>query len=179
MLDPADNRRVVGEVVEADPSAVEAALERAVATVPAWETTSADERAAILERAADLFEANIATLMAMAVREAGKTIPDAVAEVREAVDFCRYYAVGARAEFAAPQKLPGPTGEVNEVALRGRGVFVCISPWNFPLAIFTGPGGGGPSGRQRGHRQARRADPADRRSGGAAVATRRACRWMR
>ena len=138
VLDPADHRRVVGEVVEADQSAVEAALERAVVAAPAWERTPADERAAILERAADLFEANMATLMAMAVREAGKTIPDAMAEIREAVDFCRYYAVGARAEFASPQRLPGPTGEVNEVALRGRGVFVCISPWNFPLAIFAG-----------------------------------------
>ena len=138
VLDPADRRRAVGEVVEADDAAVEAALEQAVAGAPAWERTPADERAAILERAADLFEANMACLMAMAVREAGKTIPDAVAEVREAVDFCRYYAVCARAEFAAPQGLPGPTGEVNQMALRGRGVFVCISPWNFPLAIFTG-----------------------------------------
>ena len=76
--------------------------------------------------------------MALCVREAGKTIPDALAEVREAVDFCRYYAARARADFAAPLPLPGPTGERNQIALHGRGVFACISPWNFPLAIFTG-----------------------------------------
>src|SRR5436309_6367233 len=76
--------------------------------------------------------------MALCVREAGKTIPDALAEVREAVDFCRYYAARARADFAAPLALPGPTGERNQIALNGRGVFACISPWNFPLAIFMG-----------------------------------------
>jgi RHH-type proline utilization regulon transcriptional repressor/proline dehydrogenase/delta 1-pyrroline-5-carboxylate dehydrogenase len=72
------------------------------------------------------------------VREAGKTISDAIAEVREAVDFCRYYALRARQQFAAPQRLEGPTGELNELSLHGRGVFACISPWNFPLAIFAG-----------------------------------------
>jgi RHH-type proline utilization regulon transcriptional repressor/proline dehydrogenase/delta 1-pyrroline-5-carboxylate dehydrogenase len=77
-------------------------------------------------------------LMTLAVREAGKTIPDAVAEVREAVDFCRYYAAQAVQHFARPAELPGPTGERNRLYLRGRGVFACISPWNFPLAIFTG-----------------------------------------
>ncbi|AGA33010.1 Bifunctional protein putA [Thioalkalivibrio nitratireducens DSM 14787] len=87
---------------------------------------------------ADLLEAHRPELMARCVRETGKTIPDSVAELREAVDFCRYYAARARAEFAQPQVLPGPTGEHNEIELRGRGVFVCISPWNFPLAIFCG-----------------------------------------
>jgi len=72
------------------------------------------------------------------VSEAGKTITDAVSEVREAVDFCRYYALQARKNFAAPSLLEGPTGELNELSLHGRGVFACISPWNFPLAIFTG-----------------------------------------
>jgi RHH-type proline utilization regulon transcriptional repressor/proline dehydrogenase/delta 1-pyrroline-5-carboxylate dehydrogenase len=76
--------------------------------------------------------------MALCVREAGKTVGDALAELREAVDFCRYYAARARADFAGPEALPGPTGEQNEISLHGRGVFVCISPWNFPLAIFTG-----------------------------------------
>jgi RHH-type proline utilization regulon transcriptional repressor/proline dehydrogenase/delta 1-pyrroline-5-carboxylate dehydrogenase len=83
-------------------------------------------------------ERNMPTLMALAVREAGKTVSDAVAEVREAVDFCRYYACRCRRDFAAPLSLNGPTGERNELSLHGRGVFVCISPWNFPLAIFTG-----------------------------------------
>src|SRR6185437_14082085 len=72
------------------------------------------------------------------IREGGRTIPNALSELREAVDFCRYYAARARADFTAPERLPGPTGERNEIALHGRGVFACISPWNFPLAIFTG-----------------------------------------
>ena len=83
-------------------------------------------------------EGDAAALMALCVREAGKTVNDALAELREAVDFCRYYANRAREDFGAPMVLPGPTGERNEIALRGRGVFLCISPWNFPLAIFTG-----------------------------------------
>src|SRR5256886_14815542 len=78
------------------------------------------------------------TLFRSLVREAGKTLPDAVAELREAVDFCRYYAARGRELFGAPQELPGPTGERNTLSLHGRGVFVCISPWNFPLAIFAG-----------------------------------------
>jgi RHH-type proline utilization regulon transcriptional repressor/proline dehydrogenase/delta 1-pyrroline-5-carboxylate dehydrogenase len=92
----------------------------------------------VLERAAELFESDLPELVAMCVREAGKTVPDGIAEVREAVDFLRYYAARARADFGAPLRLPGPTGESNELALHGRGVFACISPWNFPLAIFTG-----------------------------------------
>ena len=136
--DPADRARVVGEVVEADGDHVEQALERAARAAPAWDATPAEERAACLERAADTMEANLADLMALCVREAGKSIADAVAEVREAVDFCRYYAGRARAEFAAPHIMPGPTGERDEVSLHGRGVFTCISPWNFPLAIFNG-----------------------------------------
>ncbi len=76
--------------------------------------------------------------MALCVKEAGKSLPDSVAEVREAVDFLRYYAKQAREQFGAGEKLPSPTGESNELQLHGRGVFVCISPWNFPLAIFLG-----------------------------------------
>ena len=138
VLDPADRRRSVGEVVEAGPEAVERALARAHRAASDWDSTPADERAACLERAADLMEQRGAELMALCVREAGKTINDAIAELREAVDFCRYYARRARLDFAAPQALPGPTGERNEIVLHGRGVFVCISPWNFPLAIFCG-----------------------------------------
>ncbi|MEE8188543.1 MAG: bifunctional proline dehydrogenase/L-glutamate gamma-semialdehyde dehydrogenase PutA, partial [Kiloniellales bacterium] len=138
LRDPADNRRTAGDVSEATPEHVEQALALAHGAAPAWDASSARARAACLERMANLMERNRADLMALCVREAGKTVGDAIAEVREAVDFCRYYAVRARADFAAPQVLPGPTGERNEVALHGRGVFVCISPWNFPLAIFTG-----------------------------------------
>jgi RHH-type proline utilization regulon transcriptional repressor/proline dehydrogenase/delta 1-pyrroline-5-carboxylate dehydrogenase len=92
----------------------------------------------MLERAADLYEADRAALTALIVREGGRTVPAALSEIREAVDFLRYYAARARADFAAPEPLPGPTGERNSIALHGRGVFACISPWNFPLAIFTG-----------------------------------------
>ena len=94
-------------------------------------------RAVLLERAADLLESQRAALLHLLVREAGKTVPDSVAEVREAVDFLRYYAAQARRRLV-PEALPGPTGESNELQYHGRGVFACISPWNFPLAIFTG-----------------------------------------
>ncbi|MGE4220722.1 MAG: bifunctional proline dehydrogenase/L-glutamate gamma-semialdehyde dehydrogenase PutA [Alphaproteobacteria bacterium] len=138
ILDPADRRRRVGTAVEADRAAVDRALALAAAAMPGWDAAGAEARAACLERAADAYEAHAPELMALCVREAGKTLPDAVAEVREAVDFLRYYAARARAEFAAPLPLPGPTGEGNALHLRGRGVFACIAPWNFPLAIFTG-----------------------------------------
>ncbi len=138
VTDPADRRRIVGEVAEADADMVEQALARAFRAQGEWDRRPAEERAAVLRRAADLYEENMAPLMAFAVREAGKTIPDAVSEVREAVDFCRYYALEAERHFAEPLALPGPTGERNRLALKGRGVFACISPWNFPLAIFTG-----------------------------------------
>ncbi len=95
-------------------------------------------RAQILEAAADLFERDRAKLMAVIVREAGKTLEGALGDVREAVDYLRYYASEARRLFGAPVQLPGPTGERNTLTLNGRGVFACISPWNFPLAIFTG-----------------------------------------
>ncbi len=103
-----------------------------------WDRTPARERAAMLEKAADLMEENAPEFMALCAREAGKTVHDAIAEVREAVDFLRYYALQARKHFDAPLVLPGPTGEHNELSLHGKGVFACISPWNFPLAIFTG-----------------------------------------
>ena len=138
LTDPADRRRIVGSVVEADGVAVERAVSAAVEAFPDWAAAPAETRAACLDRMANLLEENIAEAMAICVREAGKTIADAVAEVREAVDFCRYYAARARADFAAPEVLPGPTGESNRISLHGRGVFACIAPWNFPLAIFTG-----------------------------------------
>ncbi|MBS0375435.1 MAG: bifunctional proline dehydrogenase/L-glutamate gamma-semialdehyde dehydrogenase PutA [Proteobacteria bacterium] len=135
---PADRRDVVGAVVEAQAADVRDALAAATAAFPDWDRTPAVERALCLERAAEAFESHRAPFIALLTREAGKSIADGVAEVREAVDFLRYYAQRARLEFARPQPLPGPTGESNELVLRGRGVFVCISPWNFPLAIFTG-----------------------------------------
>jgi RHH-type proline utilization regulon transcriptional repressor/proline dehydrogenase/delta 1-pyrroline-5-carboxylate dehydrogenase len=135
---PADRRAPVGTVREADAGAAADAARLAAGAQPDWDRTPAQARAGILERAADLFEAHQPELMALAVREAGKTIPDAVGEVREAVDYLRYYALRAREDFGAPRRMPGPTGESNEVWLEGRGVFACVSPWNFPLAIFTG-----------------------------------------
>ncbi len=138
VLNPARNADVVGTVNETRAEEALVALQVAGAAFPAWEATPAAARAACLRRAADSFEANRVELMSLAVREAGKTWPNALAEVREAVDFLRYYAARAERDFGAPQVLPGPTGERNELALHGRGVFVCISPWNFPLAIFTG-----------------------------------------
>ena len=137
VTNPADRREVVGHWQAADNATVERALQNAVAAHAGWDATPAGARAAILEHAADLLEARMPAYMAMCTKEAGKTLPDGIAEVREAVDFLRYYALQAREHFA-PITLPGPTGESNQLQLGGRGVFVCISPWNFPLAIFLG-----------------------------------------
>ncbi len=138
VADPANNQRSPGTVVEATREDVDAALSLAAGAAFDWDNTPAGNRARCLERAADLMEDAAPELMALCVGEAGKTIPDAVAEVREAVDFLRYYAERARIDFSRPEILPGPTGEDNRISLHGRGVFACIAPWNFPLAIFTG-----------------------------------------
>ncbi len=138
VINPADNRQVVGQWQAADSATVEKALVNAMAAQPQWNRTPAASRAAILEHAADQLEARMPEFMALCVKEAGKSLPDSIAEVREAVDFLRYYAKQAREQFGHAEKLPSPTGESNELQLHGRGVFVCISPWNFPLAIFLG-----------------------------------------
>jgi RHH-type proline utilization regulon transcriptional repressor/proline dehydrogenase/delta 1-pyrroline-5-carboxylate dehydrogenase len=135
---PADRGRAVGELVEATPEDALDALASADAAAETWNATPAAERAALLRRASDLLEARAPALMTLIVREAGRSIPDAHLEVREAVDFLRYYAGEAERLFAAPERLPGPTGEANTLTLAGRGPFLCIAPWNFPLAIFTG-----------------------------------------
>jgi len=125
VLNPADRRDRVGSLIEAGPSDVAAALERSVRAAPAWRSTAVSERAACLERAASLLEERLPLLLGLVVRESGKSIPDAVGEVREAVDFLRYYATEVRREFDNATHLPlGPV--------------VCISPWNFPLSIFLG-----------------------------------------
>ena len=136
VISPIDGR-TIGTVREADDAIVISAMAAAAAGFPAWAATPADERAAVLDRAADRLEANRGRLLALLQSEGGKTLDDALAELREAVDYCRYYAAQARTALA-PQPMPGPTGESNELRYRGRGVFVCISPWNFPLAIFLG-----------------------------------------
>jgi RHH-type transcriptional regulator, proline utilization regulon repressor / proline dehydrogenase / delta 1-pyrroline-5-carboxylate dehydrogenase len=135
---PTDRSRIVGSVQFADGDMVNAALDIAARAQPAWDLVPVSLRADALERAADLLEQHRAELIALCTSEAGKTLSDGVGEVREAADFCRYYAALARREFSAPQSLTGPTGESNQLYLHGRGVFVCISPWNFPLAIFLG-----------------------------------------
>ena len=122
---------------DADVSAVAAALDAASRAQISWNARGHAQRALILERLGDLLERDRALLMALLVAEAGKTLADALGEVREAVDYCRYYAAAAR-RWDAAERLPGPTGELNELSLEGRGVFACISPWNFPLAIFLG-----------------------------------------
>ena len=148
-IDLADERvlaEIAANVAEAPPVAVAnmdaeqdvaAAVAAAAAAYPGWTLTPVETRAAALDRLADLLERDCVSLMAVCVQEARKTIPDALAEVREAVDFCRYYAAEARGKFVTIE-LPGPTGERNELRLEGRGVFACIAPWNFPLAIFIG-----------------------------------------
>ena len=135
---PADQTDRVGEVRTLDPARAGSMVERAVASQLDWDGEPAADRAVVLERTADLLEQHRAELMALCVREAGKSLPDAIAEVREAADFCRYYAQMTRRHFGEAEILSGPTGEHNELSLHGKGVFVCISPWNFPLAIFTG-----------------------------------------
>jgi RHH-type proline utilization regulon transcriptional repressor/proline dehydrogenase/delta 1-pyrroline-5-carboxylate dehydrogenase len=136
ILSPVDGR-AIGVVREADEALVRAAVAAAAAGFPRWAAYSPDERAARLERAANRLERDRGPLLALLQNEAGKTLDDAVAELREAVDYCRYYAAQARLALK-PCAMPGPTGENNELRYRGRGVFVCISPWNFPLAIFLG-----------------------------------------
>ncbi|MFA9459520.1 bifunctional proline dehydrogenase/L-glutamate gamma-semialdehyde dehydrogenase PutA [Thiohalorhabdus methylotrophus] len=134
---PADHRITAGTVAEAGAEQATAAMAGAAEAFPAWCRTPVEERASILERAADRIETERAGLMARIIREGGRTVPDALAEVREAADFCRYYAAMARDQLAE-RPLPGPTGERNALRAEGRGAFLCISPWNFPAAIFTG-----------------------------------------
>ncbi len=124
-------------VVMATPDDVQTTMGRLQAGFGPWAARPLAERAALLRRAADTLDARLPEYCALLVKEAHKTLGDTIAEVREAVDFCRYYADQAE-ERLKDQALPGPTGESNLLRLHGRGVFVCISPWNFPLAIFAG-----------------------------------------
>ena len=135
---PADRRRILGCWSALDPRQIRHAVDCAERAQAAWNARPVHERAVLLEAASDRLEAERDAFLALLVHEAGKTVADAVAEVREAVDFLRYYAAQARALMSAPLDLPGPTGEDNILGLHGRGIFGCISPWNFPLAIFVG-----------------------------------------
>ncbi len=135
---PYNQQQLIGTVHEADEKTVLDALKFAEQEVDIWQTTPVNKRSEILEKTADLFEQNKDELAALCQLEAGKTIQDAIDEVREAVDFCRYYAQQAKSIFSNSISLPSPTGESNELMFQGRGIFVCISPWNYPLAIFMG-----------------------------------------
>ncbi|MEM6462363.1 MAG: bifunctional proline dehydrogenase/L-glutamate gamma-semialdehyde dehydrogenase PutA [Pseudomonadota bacterium] len=135
---PAQPDTVVGTIAQADPADIEAAIASARAGFETWSRTPVKERAAALRRAGDALEEERDRFMALLSLEGGKTLDDGIAEIREAVDFCRYYAREAERQFARPTIMPGPTGEENRYGWRGRGVFACISPWNFPLAIFLG-----------------------------------------
>lgn len=136
---PADNEKVIGQVWETNQEQIEKAFIIAQRGFRAWDETPAEQRAAALEKFGDLMEERRAELMGLIALEGGRTIEDGLSEVREAVDFCRYYAMRGRGDFdPAGMRLPGPTGERNILTQHGRGVFVCVSPWNFPLAIFVG-----------------------------------------
>lgn len=138
IVSPHDRRVTLGTVVEATAAHVAEASTKADAASHRWDACGGEERAVLLQAVADRFEANREELMAVIIREAGKTLDNALGDVREAADFLRYYAKLAREQFGAPKPLHGPTGEENVLSLHGRGVIACISPWNFPLAIFTG-----------------------------------------
>ena len=137
-VNPANVAEIVGVCHQASSDAVIKAIDISVAAQPAWCRLGAYERDKILNRAADLYEKHRDELLGLIVREGGRSIPDAISELREAVDFMRYYGAQAKKHFGEPIVLPGPTGERNTMSMRGKGVFIAISPWNFPLAIFTG-----------------------------------------
>lgn len=127
----------IGEVAEADEAVARDAMTAAQKGFTHWSATGVEHRARIIDHACDLLEQRCGEFIALLQTEGGKTLDDCVAEWREAIDYCRYYAAQARISLT-PQMMPGPTGETNELRYRGRGVFVCIAPWNFPLAIFLG-----------------------------------------
>ena len=138
IVSPHDHRITVGTTFEATSDEVDRMARAGHAAQVEWDSLGGEKRAQLLERAADLYEEHAEEFFSLCTREAGKTLIDGVLEVREAVDFLRFYASEARRQFTRPLPLPGPTGEQNELRLHGRGVIAAISPWNFPLAIFTG-----------------------------------------
>jgi RHH-type proline utilization regulon transcriptional repressor/proline dehydrogenase/delta 1-pyrroline-5-carboxylate dehydrogenase len=138
LFSPVDRSKEIATVWPADSNIAEQALEVAAKAYKSWSDTNVVDRAQILDVVANTLEEQMESLIAMISCEAGRTVVDGISEVREAVDFCRYYAEQARSIIAEPTRLPGPTGEENWHQFIGRGVFVCISPWNFPLAIFIG-----------------------------------------
>ena len=136
---PQDRRIEVGTVFDASADDIDSMVRAGHVAQVDWDARGGDARARLLESTADLYQQHREDFYSLCIREAGKSLTDAILEVREAVDFLRFYASEARRQFTKPLPLPGPTGELNELRLHGRGAFACISPWNFPLAIFTGP----------------------------------------
>lgn len=137
-VSPQDNKQTIGHYIEATPEEIVLALDGSSKAFGAWSTTTVKSRAAIIQSFATLLESNRETILALLCLEAGKTWNDGVAELREAVDFCHYYSSMAEHLLATPRTLVGYTGEINQLSLHGRGTVLCISPWNFPLAIFVG-----------------------------------------
>lgn len=138
ITNPSSNSQVVGSIKEADILDVDSALLKSNEAYCDWKKIKVKDRADILRKVSDLLEENSVELIALCMKEAGKVLSDVLSEIREAVDFCRYYAAQAEKLMSNPINLPGVTGESNSITLHPKGVFVCISPWNFPLAIFTG-----------------------------------------
>ncbi len=138
VTNPNNHAEVVGNIGKASKEDLTQAINNSQKAFEDWAQTPVSQRADIIEKAGDLMQQQENDLIALCVKEAGKTLPDAVAEVREAIDFCYYYAARARELFQYPETFPSPTGELNQLTLYGRGTFLCISPWNFPLAIFVG-----------------------------------------
>ncbi len=137
LFSPADTQHTLGHIYETTLEHMEEIVSNATHAFSDWANTDIQERVACLERAAELFSQKMPAFITLLCREGGKHINDAIAEIRETIDYCRYYAARARQDFKI-QVLKGPTGEYNQLSLHPRGVFICISPWNFPLAIFTG-----------------------------------------
>jgi len=135
---PYDHQINVGSVLFSDQQQIDIALKSASEFFPIWSQTDVLERAKSIERLADLLEKNRPELIALCHKEAGKTIHDSIDEIREAVDFCRYYAQQAKEHYASTKVITGFDEITRQVERQGKGVFVCISPWNFPLAIFLG-----------------------------------------
>lgn len=137
-FNPTNTQEKIGIVYNAGTELAEKAIEIANVHYEEWDKVGGQKRGDILQKVADLIEENAPSFIAYCIKEAGKTLNDAIAEIREAADFCRYYGSLAQKHFETPLNLQGVTGETNHLSLHGRGVFLCISPWNFPLAIFTG-----------------------------------------
>lgn len=138
LYDPANPQQLVSRTPQLAEIQLKTALDKAAEAFPGWTAIPTRKRAEIIETLGDKIAEAYDEFIALLVYEGGKTYPDAIAEIREAIDFCYYYAKQARKLMDNATLLPGPTGERNELSLHGRGVIACISPWNFPLAIFLG-----------------------------------------